>query len=102
MDKIDVKIDWNTKNNVRKFKAEYDADLDSLTMRSNPPCPAIAVNSGSGIWVRVIPRTGEIVGIEIEEFKRVFLKKYPEFLRDEDEVESVARFIDKEPCLAYG
>jgi hypothetical protein len=105
MDKgrIDIRIDWNTRHNMRNFIPKYIKDLDTFIAQPSNPVPSIAVDCGGDMWFLVIPDTGEIVGVEIEGFKKVFLKKYAELLRDKpkNEIETIANFIDEKLCPAY-
>jgi len=62
---------------METFLCVYHDDEDSLFLRPEPPVPATSVDWNGEFWVRIKPGTGEIVGIEIENFESVFIKKYP-------------------------
>ena len=83
MGKADIKVDHSTLGNILNFKAVYNRKLDILTMQPDNPPPAVAVDWNGEFWLLVNPVNGEVVGVEIEDFKAVFLKKHPEFLKDE-------------------
>jgi hypothetical protein len=55
----------------------YDKRTDMLSIRFGPSRPATSVDV-KGIWFRIDPETGEIYGIEIEDFTEVFLAQQPE------------------------
>jgi hypothetical protein len=83
MGKRDIKIDRNTLDNILKFKTEYNKNLDILIMQPDNAPPAIAIDCDGEYWLLVNPLNGEIVGVEIEDFKAKFLKRHPEFIKDE-------------------
>lgn len=48
----------------------YDADSDTYHCSYGPPIPAITINDRDrGVLVRVEPRTGQVVGFSIPEFR---------------------------------
>jgi len=81
-DKIGYKINWDTIDNILDFEVNYDEESDTILMQSKNHRPAVAIDHKGEVWFRVDPKNGEIFGIEIEGFKRVFLRKHPELLRD--------------------
>jgi uncharacterized protein YuzE len=92
-------INWNTKNNILKCKAEYNQKRDILLIYSEEDIPAISVDCGGEYWVRIDPRNGDILGIEIEDFKRIFLKKHPELVKEKSSyIRPIADFINLENC----
>ena len=92
-------IDWSTKNNILNFKAEYNKRRDILFIYSERDRPAVSIDCDGEYWVRVDPLNGEILGIEIEDFKRVFLKKHPEISKDDAAyVRPIADLIALEKC----
>lgn len=100
-EKLEYKIDWNTIDNILDFDVEYDGESDTFLMQSKKPRPAVAVDYEGEIWFRVDPKSGEILGVEIEGFRKVFLKRHPELLRSETTyVRPVADFIRLEKCPA--
>lgn len=58
----------------------YHKDEDTLFIRSGNPRPAISFDLDGEIWVRIDPDTSNIVGLEIDDFESIFLKKHPELL----------------------
>jgi len=98
----EYKINWRTLRNIKSFDAEYDMERDILFMQSKKRCPAVSVDLDGEIWFRIDPSTGEIVGIEIEDFREVFLKRHPEILGESTAyVKPVVNFINeqREKCL---
>lgn len=73
-----AQIDWKTRDNLLKFKVDYNKKRDIFIAYSEEERDAISIECDSQFWVRIDPNTGEILGIEIEDFERVFLKKHPE------------------------
>jgi uncharacterized protein YuzE len=72
----DKRIDYSTTDNIRSFVSTYDKEIDSLIIQPKKPVPAISIDWDGDFWVRVNPLSGEIVGIEIENYKQFFAKKY--------------------------
>ena len=72
------KIDFETLDNARDFAPTYYQDEDTLFIRPEKPRPATSIDWDGEIWVRVDIETGEIVGLEIDDFEKVFLKKHPD------------------------
>ena len=56
----------------------YDKQRDILFIRQEPKRAGISLDIGGHLWVRFDPESGDVIGIEIEDFERVFLAKYPE------------------------
>lgn len=78
--KLDTpKIDFSTLvDRIKTFYPVYHDDEDVLFLRPDTPQPATSFDLEGELWIRVNPETGEIVGLEIEDFERIFLKKHPE------------------------
>ncbi len=95
----ELKIDWNTRNNILKFKDEYNSKRDILLIYSEEDRPAVSIDCNGEYWIRVDPQNGEIVGIEIEDFKKVFLKKHPGITKmNTSYVLQIAKFIQPSDC----
>lgn len=62
---------------ARGVRLDYDRSLDTLFLEQRPEAPAVSWESREG-WVLRIDADGEIVGIEIQNFRRLFLPKYPD------------------------
>ncbi len=93
-------IDWETRDNIAGFEADYDEESDILLLQSKDNRPAVSVQLGD-MWIRVDPQTGEILGVEIEDFKRVFLKKHPEITKAKNQyVRPIADLVKLEHCMA--
>ena len=73
-----LQLDYNTMNNIKTFTPVYHDDEDTFFLRPEKPHPATSVDWNGEIWVRIDPTNGEVVGLEIEDFEMVFLKKHPE------------------------
>ena len=94
-------IDWKTLDNILHFQVHYNKKTDTLLMQRETDIPAISVDCDGDYWLRVNPKTGEIVGVEIEGFKKVFLKKHPKTLKDETAyVRPIMDLIQLEKCSA--
>src|SRR5574341_835590 len=61
----------------------YDRKRDVLfiAISGTERSPAASIDIAGEFWLRVTPDTSEIVGIEIEDFRRIFLAKNPEIAR---------------------
>jgi uncharacterized protein YuzE len=93
-------IDWNTGDNILGFDVFYNKKSDILSMHSKENRPAVSVDLAGEIWVRIDPQTGEITGIEIEDFKNIFLKKHPEIAKSKNAyARPIADLIRLEHCM---
>lgn len=81
-EKIEVpghfKIAFETLKKLETFLPVYRNREDILFLRPEQPRPAVSFDWNGEVWLRVDPATGEFVGLEIENFESVFLKKHPE------------------------
>ena len=77
---IKYKINWNTLDNINDFMVDYNQDDDILLMQSKKERPSISIDCDGEFWCRIDPKTGEILGIEIEDFQRIYLRNHPELL----------------------
>lgn len=64
--------------NRDNFNVSYNAKRDILFLQLKNPPPAISVDCNGLFWLRVNPQNGEVVGVEIEGYRKVFLKRYHE------------------------
>lgn len=60
------------------FQRSYDRRRDIFLAYKTPKAPAVSLDVGGHVWIRFLPESGDVVGVEIEDFERVFLVKYPE------------------------
>jgi hypothetical protein len=70
-------IDFNTLSNLLSFCPVYHKHEDVFFIMPKKPQPATSIDWNGEFWIRVNPDTGEVLGLEIEDFESVFLKKYP-------------------------
>lgn len=91
--KLDTpKIDFSTLvDRIKTFYPVYHNDEDVLFLRPDTPQPATSFDLEGELWIRVNPGTGEIVGLEIEDFEKIFLKKHPEIAQAWAEAKPVCR-----------
>ncbi len=98
MDKA-ININWKTVDNLLGYEQFYNEDTDILIIQSNENRPAISVDCNGEYWMRVDPETGEILGVEIEAFKKVFLKRHKDMLKTNNAyVRPIADLIEREQC----
>ena len=64
--------------NRDSFNVSYNTKRDTLFLQMKNPPPAISVDCDGLFWLRVNPQNGEVVGVEIEGYRKVFLKRYHE------------------------
>jgi uncharacterized protein YuzE len=64
--------------NIKNFIPLYDPKRDVFFIRSEKAKPATSFDWEGELWIRMDPISGEIVGLEIENFESIFLKKHPE------------------------
>ncbi len=74
----DIKVDYDTLQNVADFIPIYHDDEDVFFLRPEQPKSAVSLDWNGDVWLRIDPNSGEIVGVEIDDFESVFLKKYPD------------------------
>ena len=86
-----LQIDYDTMNNIKSFTPVYHEDEDTFFLHPEKPRPATSVDWGGEFWVRVDPENGEVVGLEIEDFETVFLKKHPDLASAWEEVKPLCR-----------
>ena len=71
-------IDLNSLSRLTDVVCSFDDKQDTLFIRSGEPRPAVSFDLDGEIWLRVDPTSGDIVGLEIDDFESIFLKKHPE------------------------
>ena len=92
-------INWDTLENVLHFDVNYDKTSDTLFVQSKEDRPAISIDCDGAYWIRIDPQTGEILGIEIENFKKLFIKKHAKaFNKIDTYARPVADIIQMEKC----
>ena len=81
MEQTDLKSRINMASlakNRDNFAVNYNAKRDILLLQLKNAPPAISVDCSGLFWLRVNPKNGEVVGVEIEGYRKVFLKRYRE------------------------
>jgi len=82
MNKVDFpEIKFNTVENSQTYKPVYRKDMDVFYLRLEPNRPATSYDLNGLVWLRIDIATGDIVGIQIDDFESVFLKKYPKLAK---------------------
>jgi hypothetical protein len=71
-------IRLNQLSKMTNIECAYYRKEDTLYIRSGAPRPAVSLDLDGEIWLRFDPDTGDIVGLEIDDFESIFLKKHPE------------------------
>jgi hypothetical protein len=79
-------IEFNTLSNLLKYEPVYHKREDVFFIIPRKPQQATSIDWNGEFWIRVNPDTGEVLGLEIEDFESVFLKKYPEIAKVWSEV----------------
>jgi hypothetical protein len=94
-------INWKTWGNLLGCKAEYNEKRDIFILYSEEERDAISMDCNGEFWVRVDPENGDILGLEIEDFERVFLKKHPEIKKEKTAyIRPIADFVQIANCPA--
>jgi hypothetical protein len=75
---VTPRITKNTVNNLEKLVPVYNPDEDVLFIKPKESIPAVSYDWGGEIWIRFKPESKEVIGLEIENFETVFIKKHPE------------------------
>lgn len=55
-----------------KFQIRYDPNDDVMYISVGSPTPAVTIEQGEGVFLRVDPETGEVVGATIVGFREMF------------------------------
>ncbi len=84
-------VDYDTVDNIMKFLLVYHDDEDTLFLRPEKALPGTSIDWNGEIWIRVNIKTGEIVGLEIDEFESIFLKRYPELEKAWREIKPLSK-----------
>lgn len=71
---------------VDSFDVSYNAKRDTFLLQLIDPPPAISVDYNGLLWLRVNPQNGKVVGIEIEGFRKTFLKRCHELINELEDV----------------
>ena len=80
--KLDTpKVDFSTLDKIKTFHPVYHEAEDVFFLRPDTPRPATSFDLEGEVWIRFDPETGEIVGLEIDDFEAIFLRKHPEVAR---------------------
>lgn len=61
-----------------RLAMHYDDALDTLFISTQPAQAAVSVDIEGEMWVRFVPETAEVVGVEIEDFESSFLPSRPD------------------------
>ena len=69
-------LQW--KEEYTGFSYSYDRGRDVLFVHEVPKRAAVSLDVAGCVWIRFDPENGEVVGLEIEDFEKVFLVKFPE------------------------
>lgn len=67
-----------TADRLRSFALKYDSRRDVLLLRPTPPAAATSIDCDGLLWLRVRTDTGEVAGLEIEDFQAAFLPRHPQ------------------------
>lgn len=92
--KLDTpQIDFSTltRDRIKAFHLVYHDAEDVLFLQPDAPRPATSFDLEGEMWIRFNPETGEIVGLEIEDFEAIFLRKHPEVAQAWAEVKPLCR-----------
>lgn len=74
-----TRIDMSTlADRAKSFSLVYHDHEDVLFLRPSTPRPAASFDVEGEVWIRFDPETGEIVGLEIDDFEAIFLRKHHE------------------------
>jgi uncharacterized protein YuzE len=74
-------IKFSTLEALQAYTPKYNKDADIFYLKSESNHPATSFDLNGLLWLRVDINTGDIVGIQIDDFESVFLKKYPELAK---------------------
>lgn len=68
---------WSDLDAAKHWDWDYDKKLDAFFLHPGTPQKGLSIQ-GDGVWLLIHPVTGEILGLHIEDFTRIFLAKHPE------------------------
>lgn len=78
-------INLNSLENLGLSTIIYRKNIDTFYLHLKTDCPATSYDLEGILWLRVDIQTGDIIGIQIDDFESVFLNKYPEVAKAWDE-----------------
>ena len=84
-------LNLNTLHLLTDYIPVYHQEEDTLFIRPVRTVPCVSYDWDGEFWIRVKPDTGEISGIEIENFEKIFMKK--EFMKMYPEIRQTWRKI---------
>ncbi len=70
-------IKLETITNLKDLMPSYDKRFDTFFLSPIKPISSVSVDWNGEFWLRVASN-GDVVGLEVENFEKVFLFKYPE------------------------
>ena len=71
-------LEQATRGGNPALAVRYDRQRDRFVVVLAAPRPADSIERDEGVVLRVDPETSELVGIEIYDFRRTFVKAHPE------------------------
>jgi uncharacterized protein YuzE len=67
--KASMLLGWHVPEGIvskkQDIRAEYDPEADTLYASVGAPVAAVSVEVDAGIYIRVVPATGQVVGLEV-------------------------------------
>lgn len=72
------KMTRKTLDTLKKLSLRYNPDEDVLYLKDDGNIPAVSHDWNGEIWIRFEPVSRKIIGLEIEDFESVFVRKHPE------------------------
>jgi hypothetical protein len=91
-------INLDTLKNIESFILVYHEDEDTLFVRPDNPRPATSLDWNGEVWIRIDLESGEVVGLEIDDFEGFFLKKHPELALAWQQVKPLCHRKKKDIC----
>jgi uncharacterized protein YuzE len=94
LDDTGLIVSWNSFLKSQPV-GDYDRKRDTLYICQKDAVdrPARSFDVDGEFWLRLDSETNEVVGIEIEDFKSIFLQKHPELARVWKEAERTHRLF---------
>jgi uncharacterized protein YuzE len=80
---LDAQEIWSGFKDAKSLVGHYDKRADTLYIcrEDYKDAPGASVDVEGEFWLRIDPKTNQVIGFEIEDFVSIFLQKNPELER---------------------
>jgi len=91
-------VEWATRRepfldfaSIKALEFSYHGEDDTAFVHVHQPRPAVSLDVGGDMWLRVDPDTDEVVGLEVHAFAKGFLIRHSKIATFADDTMKAAR-----------